>query len=268
MNRPPDLFPERDFCSTAIFLLALLWIGGKAVEQRPTLRRRGKNLATLAFFGFGLFEWLGTNPSGFDAWITVLVRALFVALITLPIAWLGLVLLAFLYRLTITVPLAKLRSLRHAARRRKMQRRDQRHSDERQASNREQSRHQSEAQRRRTDARAAVALSYSLVAPKLGARFSQQMFDDYVAKFMGDEHPPEDVERRGQELLSLFEKHVAELQRPQSSTTIESLTNWYEEQKARIEALPAEEKIKRIYLSNLNERYAQLMDKLMETMEP
>ena len=71
----------------------------------------------------------------------------------------------------------------------------------RQARQLEHFRQQADAQRRRTDARAKASLTFSLFAPKIQGRFPQQMFDEFLSRYMGDDHPPEDVERRAEELL-------------------------------------------------------------------
>ena len=94
------------------------------------------------------------------------------------------------------------------------------------------------------------------------------MFDNYVASFMGDEHPPEDAERREQELTAILQKHVEELNPPRELRTIEGLARWFQQQKERIEALPLDDRVKRLHLVNVNQRYAELTTKLLEELEP
>ncbi len=138
----------------------------------------------------------------------------------------------------------------------------------RKAREQEHTRAKAEAQRRRTDARASAMLTYTTYAPKLGNRFTREMFDKYVSDFMGDQHAPEDVERRGQEVLSILERHVQEIQPPKETKSVEDLARWYQEQKDRIESLPMNARTKRTQLVDLNERYTELTTKLLENMGP
>lgn len=62
--------------------------------------------------------------------------------------------------------------------------------------------------RRREDARARCEIQFNLHAPELGERFTRQMFDDFVARHMGDNCPPEDVESRADQLLQVIRQHA------------------------------------------------------------
>ena len=124
------------------------------------------------------------------------------------------------------------------------------------------------ALRRRKDARAAALRVFSLYTPKIGDRFSLAMFDEYAREFMSDDSPPEDVERRGEELLDVFEQHAQQLVSRNSERTLDDLAHWFLDQKDRIEGLPVDDKVKRRHRAQLNARYAELTSELLEELKP
>ena len=125
-----------------------------------------------------------------------------------------------------------------------------------------------QAQHRREDARASALLSYSFYAAKLGERFSRAMFDQYVEQYMSDKQPPEVVERRGQELLAIFEKHLADVRPAKKESSLESITRWYQQTKAQIEALPLDDDVKEVRLIELERRFAELLSGHLEGTTP
>ena len=127
---------------------------------------------------------------------------------------------------------------------------------------------QADAKRRRTDARAVAALAYSRYAAKIHKRFPQKMFDRFVATFMGDDQPPDDVHRRGQELLQMLQQNLEEVEPPEKKQTPEDLAQWFQNQKILIESLPIDDTFKRQQLAELNTRYSELSSKLMERLQP
>src|SRR5207244_644435 len=63
---------------------------------------------------------------------------------------------------------------------------------------------QREAQRRREKARLQLELAYVQALPAIGAWFPRKMFDDFVARHLGDHLPPEDVEDNARQLQSVL----------------------------------------------------------------
>jgi hypothetical protein len=127
---------------------------------------------------------------------------------------------------------------------------------------------QATAQKRRDDARASCELLYSLHAPEIMDRYPKAAFDDFVKKYMGDAHPPEYVEERARQLQAIVQQHYERATGASAFGSIEQLAAWYVEQKKRIEALPLDEAFKQTHLTNLNERYAELTEKLLGSMKP
>lgn len=122
--------------------------------------------------------------------------------------------------------------------------------------------------RQREDAHASALLSYSFYAAKLGDRFTRAMFDEYVRKYMGGDQTPEVVERRGAELIAIFERHLHDVQPPRKATSMESLARWYEQTRCQIEGLGLEEGVKEVRLIELEQRFNDLLGRHLEETEP
>lgn len=158
---------------------------------------------------------------------------------------------------------------RHASKIRDRLLKQQQIEFERQAPLRDVAAREAQAERRRRDdAHASALLSFSFYSAKLGDRFSREMFDEYVRRHMGDEHPVETVEKRGRELVAIFEKHLLDLQPTKKTATIESLTRWYEDTKAQIEAMDMAPRVKEVRLIDLLSRFNELLAKHIEENEP
>jgi hypothetical protein len=125
-----------------------------------------------------------------------------------------------------------------------------------------------DAQKRRADARAACELLYHRHAHVLGNRFPKASLDDFLTKYMGDNHSPEEVEVRGRQLQDIIREHAHGIEPPKTPYTIESLAEWYKKQKEVVEKLAVDDRQKQAQLAQLNARYAELMQSLMETLQP
>jgi hypothetical protein len=85
---------------------------------------------------------------------------------------------------------------------------------------------------------------------------------------MGDNHPPEYVEERARQLQTILQQHYERATGSVAFASIEELASWYMEQKRKIEALPLDNSFKQTHLTNLNERYAELTERLLGKMQP
>ena len=268
-----------DFCSTAFLAFFLFCIGGKMVEGRPTLCQWGKRIAAAAFLFYVVHEAYASQPIDASGWIGVLLRGLLAGGMVLGLAWIALTVFAFARTYLLQLPLAKLRSMTQSIRQRRSVQEERSSGtaedalrrqcqQEEQRRKREQADDVAQARRRRVNARADAALAFSRYASKIGNRFSQDMFDHFVATYMTDDQPADDVEHRGQELLSTLRQHLEEIEPPGKKRTLEELAQWHQEEKAHIEALDTDARTKRIHLATLNTRYADLAAQLMEEIEP
>ncbi len=91
---------------------------------------------------------------------------------------------------------------------------------------------------------------------------------DFVHKYMGDGRPPEEAEERGHQLQEIILQHAQEIQPPQKPYTIESLADWYKTTKQLIDGLPVDARYKQAQMAQLNARYTELMQSLLENLRP
>lgn len=124
------------------------------------------------------------------------------------------------------------------------------------------------AQRRRNAAIAAVLREFSLLTHQMGERFTQQMLDDYMSRFMSDAHPVEEVEAHRDQLVAMFRKHASEADEQSQLRTVEDLAVWYQDQQSRIKALPVDEQLKNVLTIRVNQRYQELSERLFDEMAP
>jgi len=281
-----SLLHDGDVCSVGFLILILLAFGGMMVHGRPDLDQWGRRLAAAAFVAYLILVGIETHAEKAEQWAALAFRGLFAAGLVMGGAWVVLPILAFVHRHAVEEPGRRVRRWREEARRRRLEREARREAErraarehaewERTAPERERQRElaeaeamrRAEAKRRRDDARAAALLDYTFYAAKLGNRFSRQDFDQYVATYMGDGHPPDVVERRRQELLAIFERHLADVSPPRREMTIDGLTSWYEGARATIERSTMDDRTKRTQFAELYARYTELMSELMERMRP
>jgi hypothetical protein len=125
-----------------------------------------------------------------------------------------------------------------------------------------------DAQRRRSDARAHCELLYNHYAPEIGQRFPRSDLDAWIIKHMSDTEDPAIVEQRAEQLRRLIEFHREQIRPTPRFANVRELAEWLNKEKAEIESLPVDERIKRTLLANLNERNAELMTQIVGNMEP
>jgi len=124
------------------------------------------------------------------------------------------------------------------------------------------------AKKRRKDARAACELLFHRHAHVLNGRFSRETLADFMQKYMGDGQTADEVEERGRQLQETILQHVHQIVPPKAPYTIESLADWYKTTKQVVDTLPVEDRYKQAQLAQLNARYAELMQSLMESLRP
>lgn len=122
--------------------------------------------------------------------------------------------------------------------------------------------------RRRDAARSECLLYYHLHSPEFGTRFSRAQFDEYVRAYLRDDMTPDAVERHASRLRTLMAGHLEKAGVRDEPTDVSSLAAWYRETKARIEGQDVEERLKRVQLAKLSERYAELVQEHIEDLEP
>ena len=273
------LLRDGDLCSLTFLALLLLAIGNNFLARAPGLRDLARRIAAFGFLAFCAYEVTTRPPYDAVEWIHVLLRGLVVAALTFGSVSIVLPALAALKRGLIDTPLQSYYRARSSARQRRTERRDEkeRRRNERlraqqqlaaQSGRYKQQESRAHAARRRADARAQLELAFSLLAPKLGDRFTRQMLNHFLATYMSDDHAPDDVQRRADDLIATLHTHVQEEQVDETMVDLVELDAWFQGQRARIQDSVADEKLKRRLLASLNVRYAELAQRIMENLQP
>lgn len=122
------------------------------------------------------------------------------------------------------------------------------------------------AQRRRENARTSCELLFMRNAPELDARFTRQMFDDFVARHLSDGFPPEYVEQRAEELKSLIRLHLAKAN-PRRKNLAE-LAQWFLDEKQQIQEAAIADDDKQLLLAQLEERCVRLQEEYLRGVRP
>lgn len=260
---------------TILLIVLLYWVGALIVRVRPRAEVWGYRLAIVVFIAYATIGVVRFGPTTAFALITITVRGLFAAGLALGLSWILLPGSAAIAEAIVSRG-RRLRSvLQGRAQKRDLQEEElQRlraalHAKDREVASAETRRLETEsANRRRTAARANAELVYSLFATTIGERYSRNDFHAYVQEFMSDKHSPDDVERRGRELIATLRQHESVTDPPERKKTLEDLAQWFLEQQALINRLPLEEKHKRLHMAELNARYAELSQQFLQGMEP
>lgn len=125
-----------------------------------------------------------------------------------------------------------------------------------------------QAQKRREDARIQCESFYSLHAPLIRRRFTKDMFDSFISRYMGDNRPPAEVEERAAQLQALIEQHVQAVAPMKKEPTIDALATWFLAEKRRIDTLSIDDELRDEHLAHLNMRYSELSQEILEKMRP
>lgn len=280
-----DALNHADFCSAILLIALLTFVGQRMVAGENNLQCWGLRLAAVAFVGFCAHGCLSSRVADLQAWLEIAVRGVLAAGLMLGAAWILLPIGAFVYRHTIGLLLRALQERRQAAELEK----DRRQAHERDEAERQRLREEherreqelerqrplaeaqcqaeAEAQQRRADARAQCELLFSLYAPEIGKRFPRSMFEDFVRRYMGDGHPPEQVEQRAAQLQTTIQQHLEKVEVVPKFRSLEDITHWYQGQKTNLERLP-DDANKRRLIAQLNAKYADMTTRWLEDAQP
>lgn len=205
------MLDEGDACSLFFLLGILAFVGAKMADTSPVVYQRGWRLAAGAFVAYGLYGGLTFHPPDAEAWLRVVVRGLLAAGLALGPAWAVLSVSAFAARSLQALFGPRSRASATPANRRRERdqrrlqdealRRQAQQEADRRAEQLRQATAQAEANRRRTDARAAVELEYTRLCSRLGSSFTRDMLKAYFDTYMTDAYPPEVIDREAHEGL-------------------------------------------------------------------
>jgi hypothetical protein len=281
-----DILDHGDPCSLLLLIVILTLLGRKMVMDQPVAYLWGLRLAAGAFVAYVAYAIIRFSAWSDEDLVRVALRGLLAAGLALGATWILLPTAAFACHYTVGTFLESARRWFGAAKRQAAERKARREEEERRkqaqeeyertAPERERARQEAEAraqaaaeaQRRREEARATLELFFALHAPELGDRFTRSMFESYVARHLGHDHPPEYVELRAQQLRDALQQLLDKLEPASRRLSLEELTQWYQSMRQKIEALPIDDRSKRTQIAQLNERYRNLVNDLMEDLQP
>lgn len=280
-----DVIENGDLCSGLCLMAILFFIGAKMVERSPALYAAGFQAAFLAFLAYVIVSCSELPAFAFEDILRAVLHGLFAGALTLGATWILLATIAFFHRLCVAPVIRSYRSCLHRHRVAVQERRDRREHDRarrqweteqaQSAPERERQRVEAErfaaaqaaakasAQRRRENAREACERFYFLHAPELKDRFSREVLDEYLQKYMGDNREPEYVEERSHHLLAMLRGHLEKIEPPPKIKSPRELNAWYENQKAEYMLMP-DGRVKKTALATLEMRYAELAMKLVK----
>jgi hypothetical protein len=119
--------------------------------------------------------------------------------------------------------------------------------------------------RRRQRARLKAELCYTLNEPALGTVLPRAAFEDFLTRYLGDQHDPETVEENAQELEAMILQHVEGTQAVTVEPAgLEDLTQWFLGEQQRLRHDEADQGRRRTKLAGLTRRYTQLAEKMIE----
>jgi hypothetical protein len=129
----------------------------------------------------------------------------------------------------------------------------------------------SEEQRRRHRARLKAELCYTLNEQVLAAVLPRAVFDDFLARYLGDQHDPETVEDNARELEATIQQHVHAAQTvlppqatPVGSADLLELTPWSLDDQPQLPHDPAPQEWRKTHLAGPSRKHTQLAKSLVE----
>ena len=203
------------------------------------------------------------------------IAALVAAIVAVPVWCVVLYALFILYSLLILPPIELVQGIVRAFQAPARQRESEQLSEARRNAEHEQQIRNDERQRqtatehdRRVKARSDAELLFWQHVTELKTRFTKKMLDDYMQKYMGETHPAAEVERRGQQLQKIIAHHGESIHPLEKSMTIETLVDWYVVEKEKIRALPLDDELKDEFMVELDIRFSDLKQDLLNKMRP
>jgi len=274
-----NLIDQGDYCSLVVVIAILAAIGMKMTQRHSVLHGWGVRIAAGVFVLFAIANVLEVKSPTAQDLLWAVARALLAAGLALGPVWIVLAIGRFLHgflkraqQVAITRSHQRQRKREEEQRQREAQRQKREH--ERSAPQREQALRGAAALReqerraaaRRENARVACELLYDLYTPDLLDRLPRDTLDDFVAKYMGDDQPLELVEERAAQLQAMIQQHYERVNPPERFADLGQVACWYEKQKKKIERLDVDQSFKDDYLVQLNERYAELTQRVLEKL--
>lgn len=263
-------------------VLALTWIVFPVIAFVYAHLR----LALAAFLGYGCYAIAGAENFQSDQLPLIALHALGTVGLTLVIAWIVQPIWDYLKALLPQPPLTSTISepLDRAARR--AARRERRRLARTAAIRPELDADSSlDSSRRRAKSRLGVELSYALAGPEIGRRFSREMFDDFLHRYLGEHLPVEEVEDNARQFQAILQQNPPLPLLAKGSegvviygtqvvsagahgnnglpefTSLDDLSHWFLSEQQRLVSLDAPARQSKII--DLHQKYLALANKLL-----
>jgi hypothetical protein len=123
-------------------------------------------------------------------------------------------------------------------------------------------------ERRRIQARADCELCYSQHLNEVEYRLPKSIVKSFLRKYMSHDQPADEVEARGKQLQQIIQEHAHAANPPKKSNSMQELADWYLQEQSQIQSLPIEDEVRDFHLVQLNIRYSELTQAMLEKIEP
>jgi len=275
-----------ELCVVILMLLGMLWWGDALTRNHARLRQLGLSVGAATFIFFVAYHLLIAPPFASADILLLVVRGLALAVLATGLGWCVASPVAAIYDATLAPLTRCLREWRKqrlcrmeaAAEAQRKCIEDQRRKEEYERAAPERARHAAEAaaraaksaedHKRREAARAACEIHFSIYGPDIAERFTRDDMDRFFSVYMNESQYPDDVEHRGKELQRVIDEHWRSAKPQPKQLSLAALSEWYLEQKQRVEALPLSDEEKQTFLWRFSERYAELSQSLLESARP
>ena len=91
-------------------------------------------------------------------------------------------------------------------------------------------------------------------------------FDAFIAKYMGDDRPSDEVEERARQLNDTLRKHRESLSPARRFNSLAQLTTWFQEQQQQIRLAKLDSALEEVLLINLETQYDELLRRFLQEM--
>ena len=99
-----------------------------------------------------------------------------------------------------------------------------------------------------------MELFFNVNAPELATRFTRDMLNDYLTRYMGDERPAELAEERAETLLGVIRQHLDKVAPRPQVQTLDDVLATFEARMRKIRESGLEEEDKQHLLIQLEEQ--------------
>jgi len=209
------ILSEGNFLALCIVILVLYWVGQQAVARLESARAWGWRLALATFSLYLVSAVLLHGISDAEQLASSCSHALLAGGLALGTSWIVLAISQFAWRELIGTPI---RSIQRAREQRQRDAERERASERSRLAQRERETREIEerqqkltadeqkqiSNQRRQDARFACEWLYDRHRVSLADKFPQRRLDEYFQRYLGDNHPPEEVERRAEQLQAML----------------------------------------------------------------